>query len=183
MILRDRKNPLSISVMAHPSREAFFPYLRERLGEDVPFAIDEKSEGVWPNARRAWALHDPDAIYHVVIQDDAIVCDNFKERAFDAICRGFNHMEGRPFAVNFYFGRRGNLTEQSKKALERGWCSRQSPTWGVAIALPVDHIKPMLEYAEGFDSPQDDYRIGMYLKKHGIPVSYTHLTLPTNSRV
>ncbi|MFA5391718.1 MAG: hypothetical protein WC331_09890, partial [Candidatus Omnitrophota bacterium] len=46
---------LSVSIMAHPSREDFFPYLRERLG-DVPMAID-RGVGIWENCKNAWRLH------------------------------------------------------------------------------------------------------------------------------
>lgn len=169
------KNPklLSISVMAHPSREKFFPYLQEKLGynglfpETIPFSIDEKSEGVWPNCKKAWMLHDPEAAYHVVVQDDAIVCDKFRERAEQVIADAHRRMIG-PFAISFYFGRRGNALEEGKSALERGYATRQSPTWGVAICLPTNHILPMLEYADGFDYPQDDARIARYLRKHNI---------------
>lgn len=170
------KKLFSISVMAHPSREKFFPYLKEKLG-DVPFSIDHESKGVWPNCRNSWMLHDPDAIFHLVVQDDAIICDKFIERATEVIYEAFHRMNaGAEFAVNFYYGRRGNLTEQSKKALEKGWTTRNSPTWGVAICLPVHHIKPMLEYAERFSYPQDDARIAAYLKHENI---HTYFPMPS----
>lgn len=170
------KKLLSISVMAHPSREKFFPYLREKLG-DVPFSIDHDSEGVWPNCRKSWLAHDPNAIFHVVIQDDAIICENFRERAEEAIYDAFKRMKaGGEFALNFYFGRRGNLTEMSKAALEKGWTTRVRPTWGVAICLPVHHIMPMIEHADKSNHRADDYRIGMYLTEKGIR---TYFPLPS----
>ena len=174
MIIKKVPKILSISVMAHPSREKFFPYLKKKLGESVPFSIDHNSEGVWPNAKKAWAmaLDGEQALYHVVIQDDAVVCDNFLERAEGVVRDAIRRCKTSEIAISFYFGKRGNLTDESKKALERGFATRQSPTWGVAICLPVSHIAPMIEYGNRFNVPQDDYRIGMYLKKKGIRVYF-----------
>ena len=81
---------LSISVMAHPSREKYFGYLKERLG-DIPFAIDTESKGVWENCKRAWKLYDPMADFHLVVQDDAIVCDDFLEKANATLCQAVDN--------------------------------------------------------------------------------------------
>lgn len=170
MILKANPNQkfLTASVMAHPSREKFFPYLRIRLGIDTPFAVDEDGGGVWPTCRKAWALSvRKDSLYHVVIQDDAIVCEDFYERATEAIMGGLRRF-GSDLAFSFYFGRRGNLTPESEKALARGWTTRVSPTWGVAICLPTHLILPMIEYADKLNHKQDDYRIGSFLRHRKI---------------
>ena len=46
---------LSISIMAHPSRASFFPRLKEKLGDDVPFSIDQKNN-LLENCKAAWRL-------------------------------------------------------------------------------------------------------------------------------
>lgn len=157
--------------MAHPSREEFFPYLRQMLGNDIPFAIDHDSKGVWPNCRNAWLLHDPTAEWHVVIQDDAIVCEQFQRRAEEVIERS-----GGTHAINFYFGRRGNQTEQAARELERGFAMRVAPTWGVAICMPTAWIPEMIEYCDQLSHPADDYRIGRFLKHKGI---MTYFPMPS----
>lgn len=37
-------------------------------------------KGCWPLARRAWEAFDPIATHHVVLEDDAVLCDGFEER-------------------------------------------------------------------------------------------------------
>lgn len=158
----DYQKKLSIAVMAHPSREKFFQYLKEKLG-DVPFSIDHQSEGVWKNAKKAWAMFDPSAEYHVVIQDDAVVCDDFKSRA-EAVIK----VSGGDKAVSFYFGRRGNLTTYSQEGMKRGFIVRSRMTWGVAMCLRTEWIPEMLEYCERFDHPADDFRVSRFLAHKGI---------------
>lgn len=164
---------LSISVMAHPSREKFFPYLKERLG-DVPFSIDHNSEGVWSNARKAWAMFDPEAQFHVVVQDDAIVCDDFQARAEEAIYNAFRagvHNE-HGFAVSFYFGNRGTLRGVAKEGMERGYCTMGRTPWAVAICLPTSLIPEMLRECEEMAMPQDDVRIGKFIRSRSMRVYF-----------
>jgi hypothetical protein len=162
---------LSVSVMASPAREEYFPFLRRMLGNDTPFSIDHKSLGVWPNCANSWSLYDPTADWHAVVQDDGIPCEHFKERALEAIERS-----GGTHALSFYYGKRGNLTEQSKKGLERGFIIDVAPKWGVAICLKTAWIDEMLEYTNKMSHRQDDYRIGMWLKHKGIK---TYFPMPS----
>lgn len=174
MLITKVPKMLSISVMAHPSREKFFPYLKEKLG-DVPFSIDHNSTGVWPNARRAWAMFDPEALFHVVVQDDAIVCDRFRERAEEAIYNAFragiSDVENG-FAVSFYFGNRGTLRGIAQAGLERGYCTMNRTPWAVAICLPTAIIPAMLKEAEEYAEPQDDARIGKFVRSRGMRVYF-----------
>lgn len=165
------KKILSVSVMAHPSREKFFPYLKEKLG-DVPFSIDEKSEGVWPNARRAWSMFDPDAAYHAVIQDDAVVCEKFLQRAEGEIIKANEKISEYSPAISFYFGNRGTLKGIANEGLAEGFCIMPRTPWAVAICLPTAIIPEMLETAETYPMPQDDVRIGKFLLSKGIRVYF-----------
>ncbi len=162
---------ISVSVMAHPSRERYFDYLRYRLG-NVPFAVDTESEGVWPNCRRVWALglERFAAPYHCVIQDDAVVCKDFYERA-ETVIRDAER-EGRKanerFAINFYFGRRRKLLEIGERSLKTGFWLWRNPCWGVALCLRREWIRPMLDYCERLDTPKDDERIASFLRSKGV---------------
>jgi len=160
---------LSISVMAHYKREHWFPYLRERLG-DVPFSVDDGTKGIWQNNKDAWALHDPNADYHVVIQDDAIVCDNFHERAREFIAR----FEGEN-AFQFFYGNRTKFSSDKEinEALKNtGYVRKTKLSWGVAICLPVRHIKPLAEFGDRHPAWQDDTKIDAYIKSVHLPVIY-----------
>lgn len=166
---------LSVSVMAYAGRSAWFPYLRERLG-DVPFAIDEpKGEpghvGVWTNCRRAWEMHDPSADYHVVIQDDAIVCDRFQERAEAFI--ELHHHDGECRAFNFYYGNKTALMDDARKGMKQGFVVRSTPFWGVAICMPTKTIAQMLRFCDQFEGVrQDDERIKRFIKSRGMKIYY-----------
>lgn len=169
---------LSVSVQAHESRAGWFDYLKEKLGQDVPFAIDKgkrgdpENLGVWGNCRRAWLMYDPTALYHVVIQDDAIVCENFRELAEEFILK--HAVAGDPLrAFNFYFGNKKALVPQAHRDLSQGFTIKDYPSWGVAICLPVAHIDEMVTYCDQFTgTPQDDVRIGRFIKSKAMPIYY-----------
>lgn len=163
--LKKKPVTLSISVMAHPKRAEFFPYLRERLGDDVPFSIDQK-DNLLENSKAAWRLHDKNADFHVVIQDDCIVCDNFKERAIKflsemeekrvAECR-------RPQGYNFFLK---NADDGSQLEITENFYVDIWTRAGLSICLPVRYIEPMLEEFDKQRSRHDDDRISAYMQKH-----------------
>lgn len=172
MDIANEKGILSISVMAHPKREEFFPYLKEKLG-DVPFSIDHKSAGVWPNAKKAWSMYNPEALFHVVIQDDAIVCDDFHSRAERSIVEGFKNLKGGlDFAVSFYFGNRASLKGIAQDGIEQGFAIMGRTPWAVAICLPTTVIPDMLQFCDNLAMPQDDVRIGTFLRSRGMKVYF-----------
>ena len=164
-------NILSISVMAHPSREEYFPHLKEQLG-DVPFSIDYENLGVWPNCRNAWLSYDPKASFHVVIQDDAIVCNNFQERAEEVINNASRVMGDKPFALSFYYGNKKEFADEANRGLEQGYVVRSRPGWGVAICLPTTVIHDMVKECDTFSEPRDDERITRFLLNHNMEVYF-----------
>jgi len=153
--------------MAHPSREKYFGYLKEQLG-DVPFSIDTKSIGVWPNCKRAWQMHDPSADYHVVIQDDAILCENFIEKAIEVLEKN----KDRGTAFSFFYGTRQDWVEEGKKGMQDGFVIRKNLKWGVAVCLPVSKINYMIAHADTMTIKQDDTRIGRFLQFIDMRVYY-----------
>jgi len=164
---------LSISVMAHPSREAKFAYLRSRLGEDTPFAVDD-GRGIIENCLHAWELHDPEASHHVVLQDDSIVCEGFKEKAEAFIDRVHRQYKGGHKAFSFYFGARQALQQLAVAGMKQGYVIRRRPYWGVAICLPVPLIPEMIREVRAMtgNEKHDDARIGNYLAQKGIAVFF-----------
>ena len=66
--------------MACKEREHRIPYLKSILG-DVPVSMDNgQYKNIWENCRNAWRLHNPNAKYHLVIQDDSLLPEDFHER-------------------------------------------------------------------------------------------------------
>jgi hypothetical protein len=157
---------LSISVMAHSSRAKYFKELKERLG-DVPFSIDKAGAeiGVWNNCKRAWQMHNRDAEFHVVIQDDAIVCKNFRARA-EAI------LGSQEQAYNFYFGNRRVYKKLADAGMKQGHLFTRWPNWGVAICLPTKLIPDMIKFCDKLTTRHDDTRIGFFLKSKAIKIYF-----------
>lgn len=162
---------LSISIMAHESRERYFNYLREKLG-DVPFSIDkigEENIGIWENCKRSWKLYDKNADYHVVIQDDAIIGNDFINKAIKEI-------EAHPGnAFSFYFGNRKRFKETAEKADKQNGITMHWLSWGVAICLPVNQIEKMIKYCDKLPErlkKHDDTMIANFLKSIKMPVWY-----------
>lgn len=163
--------------MGHESRSHLFPYLKERLG-DVPFNVDKWAGspghiGVWENCKRAWGLHDPTADYHVVIQDDAIICDDFKRRAEDFLTRFDHETYGkRDRAFSFYFGNKKSTKAIADEGMKNGYAVKEILSWGVAICLPVSLISEMIGVCDQLKNPQDDVRIAKFLHKRKMQVFY-----------
>lgn len=154
---------LSISVMAHPSRASFFPHLQEKLG-DVPFSIDQKNNLI-ENCKAAWRLYDPSADFHVVIQDDAIVCNNFRERAIKFITERESERIAyrRPVCGYNFFIRQEYPPEKMREFEKQGYYMEGRNRGGVAICLPVNQIEDMLKFFDTIDNRHDDERISQWI--------------------
>ena len=155
--------------MAHPSREKYFNHLRERLG-DVPFSIDSESKGLVWNCENAWKLYDPSADYHVVIQDDGIICENFRERAEKIISEAVK--ENGEICFNFYYGIRVALKQEAAEGLKKGYVISDRPRWGVAICIPTKLIPEMICFYEKLTDKQDDTRIGRFILSKKLPIYF-----------
>lgn len=148
--------------MAHPSREKYFPYLRERLGPNVPFSIDQ-GWGLWENCKRAWELRDRTKDFHVVIQDDALICEDFMLKAEKFIQKGYK-------AYSFYFANSPALKKIADIGLKNGYVVREGLHWGVAACLRQDLVPYMMKFGDTLQVPQDDVRIDKFLLGQHIKV-------------
>lgn len=153
---------LSISIMAHPEREQYFDYFKKLLG-DVPFAIDTGC-GLLENCKNAWKLHDPSADYHLVLQDDAILCENFRARALEVLEKA----DGLP--VSFIYINPIPFIKGAKLIYEQGYIKQAGLSGGVALCLPVALISRMLSHYDTLRLPHDDHRIGNFLITNAIPI-------------
>jgi len=166
-LLKLNNMKLSISIMMHPSREEFKDYLKSKLG-DVPLSMDN-GIGIWANCKQAWRLHNPEAEWHVVIQDDAIVCDDFLRKAENEIMKA--EELGCDYA-NFFFGKRKLMDVHQKFGMQHGYWMSGWLHWGIAICAKVKHIEPMLKFGDTMNIPQDDTRLANYVKSQRLKVYY-----------
>jgi hypothetical protein len=160
---------LSISIMAHPSRDQWVEEIRKQVG-GCPVAFDAGC-GIISNCATAWLLrndstYNGESDYHCVLQDDAVPCRNFRKRA-EKLLASFS----APTAVSFYMGKRGNLGKEQAAALRQGHCFGPL-RWGVAVCLPVAWITPMLRSYKRQTSRQDDNRIRRWLTSQHQQVYY-----------
>lgn len=172
---------ISIAIMAHRSRERRV----QRLSNGLLFpevAWAEDGEDVWANRRRALLLAREDeanpSSHHLIVQDDAILCDRFLEYASSAI------KVAGPRPVSFYCG----TTRPYDKVFERTvneattaglpWVASEGPLWGVAVAVPVEDIMDIIEFGDRLiDVPGDDIRMAAFYRGRAAKCWYTNPSL------
>lgn len=164
--------------MAHPARVSFVDELRSGELVDVPVVWDERSDR-WDTGRRSMLAVERGAAWHVVVQDDAIVCRDFLagvERALAAV---------EPTGpVAFYTGRvrpARTFVEGMVRAadeLGRRWLEFEGPWWGVAVAVPVAMIPGMVEWGDAHPQIANyDRRMARYFDLIGATCRYSHPSL------
>lgn len=138
--------------MAHPSRRVFVDELTERLDRDAEVVWDRKGDE-WDTGSRALLAFDPDATHHLVIQDDAIPCQDLvagTERAAELT-------HGHPLGL--YVGRVRPNYQVVGAAVDRGkrdgatWLAMEGPWWGVALAIPTAHIRELVRWVDEHPEP------------------------------
>lgn len=155
---------LSVAIMAHPKREHLVAELLESLGDHTTVAVAwDRRNNRWDTGRRAWEAHDPDADYHLVLQDDAVVCRD--------LVAGLEHaLEYVPDAaiVSPYTGTRrplSNIVEAAvarARAADAAWIVMRALNWGVGIVAPTGTINEMLAWGDRQSYPNYDRRVGRY---------------------
>jgi hypothetical protein len=105
--------------------------------------------GCWPMAARAWKSRDPLATHHVVLEDDAQLCDNFLELANQAI------KQQPESALSLFMGSRrlcSVATSLPTKIIDKWllWAAEDSKTYPHHDALVIrgmEHLGVQLLYA------------------------------------
>lgn len=178
--------PVSAAVMAHPSRERWVPELLAALPGATP-TWDERQDR-WDTGRRSMLAHEATATWHLVVQDDAVLCDGFWDGVNLALAAV---PPERP--VSFYTGKvrphADKVTRLTKTAARygRSWIEAYGPWWGVAVAVPTAHIPAMLAFGDRrTDIANYDRRLSAYFESLGILCWYSvpsladHRTGPEN---
>lgn len=160
------------------------------LDRPVPVYWDDEGppsgngDRVWRTARGAWSLADPDADWHVLIQDDAQPCADFLaglERALAFV---------PPDAVvSPYLGTGRNVPirwEAMARAADTAgatWVRSNKLMWGVCLALPVASIPQMIGYADTRAGVPDDMRVAGWVDRTAREVWYTWPSLVDHRQV
>jgi hypothetical protein len=183
---------LSASVMAHPSREAEVGQLLAALDRPVPVHWDDEgppsgnADRVWRTARGGWGLHDPEADWHALIQDDAVPCADLLAGLETALA-----FVPQDAVVSPYLGTGRNVPirwEAMARAAETAgapWVRSTKLMWGVCIVLPTKLIPEMITYSDRRAGVPDDMRVAGWAEKTGREVWYTwpslvdHLPVPS----
>lgn len=158
---------ISYAVMAHPKRARAAVLLSDVLG-GCPIAVDDVGYGETVNGDRAWAAYNPDAEWHVVMQDDAVPVPQITDRVRAALTyapRGLVSLytgTGRPKSVQAAVGRAIARADENGTA----WLAHPKLLWGVAVAMPTALIPGFLAWGERVHAPYDQ-RLSMF--------GYTHL--------
>lgn len=183
---------VTFSIVAHPSRSGMVETLVDEIGDcTVSWCAGDGSlsrhDRVWANARRAWlaGVREAGTGWHVVVQDDAILADGFRDGVRAAL--GW-HGPGDG-SVSFYIGSGRPLPGHWKKlttqAEQEGvsWIVDARLMWGVCVALPVDLIGRMVEHGDRQGGVPDDLRISRYLAAIGMHTWYTFPPLTDHAPV
>lgn len=164
---------LSAKIMAHPVRKKEAERVQSCLDRGVEIIYDtvdvpsKDPRQRWANGRRAWESYDPSADWHMVIQDDAIVCEDLMAGLEEALS-----VLGPQGLVSAYTGtgrpNQYHIRRALRHAVDKGhsWMTTRSLCWGVAIILPTNVIDGMLKWCDHRDRSRMNYdmRIGVYAR-------------------
>lgn len=143
-------------------------------GADPVIVWDQKQDR-WDTGSRSMAVGtSAGADWHMVVQDDVILCDGFVQEAQKALAM----VQDGPVA--FYMGR-GHLeglgTVQLVRRARQGayrWLRGRGPLWGPAVAIRPADIAPMLEWGDARQEPANyDLRMALYFRKIGRTCLYS----------
>jgi hypothetical protein len=150
---------ISICILLHPARKQYLEYLISKLG-NVMIALDTGT-GLNENSKNAWSRYSSDADFHLVLDDDSLICKNF----YSELNR---ILEDDSFAYSLYWGE----IPLAPEAYRKGYHEDLTLMFGNSICLPTKIIPQMLEFASQphlKDMPFDG-RIARYLPLRNMPV-------------
>lgn len=163
---------ISVALMCHPRRAGFVEELQRQLPEaDV---VWDRHDDRWETGTRSLVAADPAADFHLVVQDDAVLCRDLVAGAeLAALSAG-----ERP--VSLYCGKvrphAETITPAVKRARRMGspWISTVGPYWGVGLVLPTAHIPEIVRWGDNHREIKNyDRRIDGFYREQGIDCWYT----------
>lgn len=162
----------SISIMAHPDRKDLIPALTESLKPiEARVAWDQKNN-IWDTCKRAWQLFDSSADYHLVLQDDSLICKNFHPKLLDLL----NNFPFSDLVFSLYIGNRHRFMREVNQLRPKGGILiKENIHHEIALIFPTFRIKEMIEFCDQLN-PENDKVINQYVTAKKLKVI---IPLPT----
>jgi hypothetical protein len=160
---------IDVAIMAHPARVDAAHQLAEQTGARI---VWDDGHGEWDTGARAWDSINRDADWGLVLQDDALPIPDMLAHLGQALTNAPRT------CTSLYVGttrpRGPAVTHATQQATLAGnaWLETRALMWGVGVALPVEDIAPLLDWANTQTLPYDQ-RIGAWDSRHSRPVRYT----------
>jgi peptidoglycan/xylan/chitin deacetylase (PgdA/CDA1 family) len=144
-----KKFTVSYNIMAHPSRKKLVSYLQGRLG-DVK-VIWDKTGNIWDTRKMCLEDHIKQGKdFGITIQDDTILCRNFKERAE----RFINQIKEKEAIYNFFY-RMYLSPEEIEEAIKhnRNYIKNKLPgiVSEIVFAFPTHLMREMIDVCDSSD--------------------------------
>lgn len=153
-------------IMAHKSRKEHYERLANQF-DDIKLCIDYQNQGAWAIAKQAWDMADKDSDYTIVIQDDALLCHNFQEKAEQFIEQHKGHV------ISFYYGD----NPQAHKEIKPDYFDTML-NHAVCLAIPTAEIEDMIQYCDFQpECTGDDMKIRRWLITNGRTCRYSNPSL------
>lgn len=166
---------VSICIMAHPKRKEW----AEELAVQIPATIVwDKINDRHDTGLRAIQAYDKDADWHVVVQDDVLLSENFSQLVHDAL-----RYVPTTSPASFYYGGKGKTSSaHARAAIEARnrnacWIIRRGPVWGPAIAYPTKTIPELVSFFRNSAVENYDRRVMRYYQFAGQLCWYTYPSL------
>jgi len=157
---------LSVAIMAHKKRKRHVDGYLKPLLLNATVVWDRKNDR-WDTGRRSLLAFDPNAKWHLVVQDDALLCPRF----LATVCKALKHVPDVPVA--FYVGKAAphgpGIRRTVQRALDEGrpWIVTRGPLWGPAVATPTKMIDEMVSACDLSTTPNYDLRMAEYHASQG----------------
>lgn len=174
---------ISVAVMAHRAREELVLDLVQSIDSDVVEVAWDERNNEWDTARRALLLGTKYiARYHVVLQDDALVCRDLVaglDRALTRLDLPDAIRPPRNAAISLYFGAAkpytGRVARTARAADEAGasWITLPQLHWGVGLVIPTERLEEVIALGDRTHVLEYDRRLSTVFRKLGMPVWYT----------
>lgn len=160
---------VSFTIMAHPKRAEWVGELQRQLPE-ASVTWDQKNDR-HDTGLRAIKAHGVNVDWHVVVQDDVVLPDNFA----GAVREALRWVPDAP--VGFYYGGKGSAHSQHVAAWSQAdgasWLVRKGPIWGPAIAYPAGNIGALIDYFGQSDVENYDRRVMRFYQSVGVDCWYS----------
>ena len=158
------KKVCDVTIMAHPLRQQEAEELKKKIKSRIVFDKKNCIQDTW---FRAWKKRKENRLYHLVLQDDAYLCKNFKKELNKVIsyCA-----ENDILVLSLHARDRKELRGNKESFFDKLY-------GGVAIAIRQDLIEEMLEWCMQYHKKTnnkhgDDAVMRIYFEEKGIKCFY-----------